>query len=140
MRKRKTISKILKLKDNKKKEVEIEVKKAYDRVDEEHARLEGLEKDYEDNRESLNECRDIKEVNLYYSLFSSLNNKIEKQKEVCSESNNDLKILKGELVNAHKDQKMFEIMKDKAVKKEKKEREDAERKETDFFTISRKLR
>ena len=140
MRKKKTISKILKLKDNKKKEVEIEVKKAYDRVDEEKARLEGLEKHFEDNRESFNGCRDIREVNLCYSLFSSLNNRIEKQKEACTECKEKLDMLKDDLIDAHREKKVFEILKDKAVRKEKKEREESERKETEFFTVSRKLK
>ncbi len=48
--------------------------------------------------------------------------------------------MKDGLINAHKEEKIIEIMKDKVVKEEKKEREKSEQKEADFITVSRKSR
>ncbi len=142
MRKSRTISKILKLKQNKKREVEIEVKKANDRFDEEEARLNSMKNDYKENRESLNDARnmDARNIDSLYSFFSRLNESIDQQKDVCSEKQNELTAVKDSLIDAHKDEKMFEIMNDKALAEEKKEREKSEQDEADFFAVSRKLR
>ncbi len=142
MRKSRTISKILKLKQNKKREIEIEVKKANDRFDEEEARLNSMKNDYKENRESLNDARNMEARNIdsLYSFFTRLNESIDQQKDVCSEKQNELTAVKDSLIDAHKDEKMFEIMNDKALEEEKKEREKSEQDEADFFAVSRKLR
>ncbi len=142
MRKRRTIAKILKLKQNKKREVEIEVKKASDRFDEAEARLNSMKNDYKENRESLNDARnmDARNVDSLYSFFTRLNESIDQQKNVCSEKQNELAAVKDTLIDAHKDEKMFEIMNDKALDEEKKERGKKEQDEADFFAVSRKLR
>ena len=142
MRKRRTISKILKLKKNKKREVEIEVKKASDRFDEAEARLNSMKNDYKENRESLNDASnmDAGNINSLYSFFTRLNESIGQQENVCSEKQNELTAVKDSLIDAHKDEKMFEIMNDKALDEEKKEREKSEQDEADFFAVSRKLR
>ena len=64
MSKTKTLSKILKLKDSKKKEIEIEVKKASDRVDEEKTKLTNLERDYSET------LRCFAEINAQGRAFS----------------------------------------------------------------------
>lgn len=142
MRRKNTIIKILKLKENKKREMEIEVKKAYDRVDEEDVRLLSLENNYKETLGSFNgtASMEVREANSFYSFFSRLNESIEKQKDACSERMNELEQVKDGLINAHKEEKIIEIMKDKVVKEEKKEREKSEQKEADFITVSRKLR
>jgi flagellar export protein FliJ len=142
MRKNRTISKILKLKQNKKKEIEIEVKKANDRSDEEETRLNSLKNDYRENLESLNDATNMEARNIdsFYKFFTRLNERIDQQADVCSEKQNELKAVKDSLIHAHKDEKMFEIMNDKALEEEKKEREKSEQNEADFFAISRKLR
>ncbi len=142
MRRKDTIIKILKLKENRKREMEIEVKKAHDKVDEEDSKLQSLENNYKETLESFDGAAnmEVKEANNFYGFFMRLNESIEKQKDVCSERVNELEQVKDGLINAHKEEKIIEIMKDKVVKEEKKEREKSEQKEADFITVSRKAR
>ena len=140
-----TISKVLKLKDNKKKEIELEVKKASDRVEEEKSKLQSLEEDYLDTFRYFNEKHkdgslDISNLVSCYDFFSRINGKINEQKKVHIQCQNELAHLKDTLVTAHKEKKVFELLNDKAVKKEKKERLDGEQKENDFFALSRRSR
>ncbi len=140
---KKTLQKILKLKDNRKKEIEIEVKKAADKADEEKAKLSVLEQDYQntfryfsDNHEDGS--MDIGNLIAYQDFFSRINGKINEQQEVHTECRKDLECLKDSLVHAHKEKKVFELMKDKAVRKENKEKSEKEQKENDFFALSRR--
>jgi flagellar export protein FliJ len=143
MRKKHTISKILKLKDSKKKELELEVKEAADKADEEKERLNALEKDYKDNikvfmRQQEGGTADAGNVISFYEFFSRINGRIEEQKKVHDQRLSELSLLENHLINAHKEKKMFEVLEEKAVKEEIKEKEVAERKETDFFTLARR--
>ncbi|MBI5665162.1 MAG: flagellar export protein FliJ [Nitrospirae bacterium] len=145
MRKNRTISKLLKIKDNRKKEIEIEVKKAADRVDEEKSKLNSLEKDFTDTLEFFNEknfegTMDINNINSYYDFFSRINGKISEQKNIHDHHNKELKSLKNNLVEAHKEKKVFEILNDKAIRKDIKDQLSSEQKEADFFAISRRLK
>lgn len=145
MPKKETISKILKLKDSRKKEIEIEVKEAADRLDREEEKLFQLEKEYKDkleffNKKNMEGSLDAGNINSYYNFFSNVDIKIKEQKEVRSKRQDELAVLKNSLVNAHKDKKVFEIMKDKAVKKEIREQIESEQKEADFFSLSRKVK
>lgn len=143
MRNNRTISKLLKLKDSKKKEIEIEVKRAADKVDEEKTKLGSLEKEFTDTLEFFNEkniegSMDVNNMNSYYDYFSRINGKIDDQKKIHDHHKNELTSLKNNLVEAHKDKKVFEILNDKAIRKDIKERQSSEQKEADFFAISRR--
>lgn len=145
MHKINTISKILKLKDSRKQEIEIEVKKAAERLDEEKSKLINLEKDYQEKLNCFNEknaggCLDVEKVNSYYDYFSRVDSRIRVQREIHNKRKNELKATKDLLINAHKDKKMFEILKEKAVKKDRKEKEISAQKEADFFSLARKLK
>lgn len=145
MSKKQTILKILKLKDNRKKEVELEVKKAADMVDEEKAKLNALERDFSDSMRCFNEQNsegaiDVHNINAYYEFFAKMNGKISEQKKVHQKREKELTTLKNHLADAHKDKKVFEILNDKASRAEHKEKLAAEQKESDFFAISRRLK
>ena len=145
MSKKETLSKILKLKDNRKKELELEVKKAHDKAENELRKLEVLELEYSDNLDLFNEKNsacllDADSLSSYYEFFTHINARIVEQKRVYMKYLADLEFLKGHLIEAHKEKKIFEIMKDKEVKKEFKEIIDKEQKEADFFSVTRRLR
>jgi flagellar export protein FliJ len=145
MRKNRTIAKILKLKDNKKKEIELEVKRASDRVDEEKSKLNSLEQDYLNTFKYFTEKQeegslDINNLISCYDFFSRINGRINEQTKIHAQCQNELAYLKDTLVTAHKDKKVFELLNDKAVKKEHKERLDGEQKDNDFFALSRRPR
>ena len=143
MRKNRTVTKILKLKENRKKEIELEVKKAADREEEEKTRLKALEKDYTETMEYFSENHgegplDINKLISYYDFFSRINGKIDEQKKIHNECQSELTCLKDSLVQAHQEKRMFEIIHDKAVKTEHKENLKSEQKENDFIALSRR--
>jgi flagellar export protein FliJ len=145
MHKNKTIAKILKLKENRKKEIELEVKKASDREEQEKTKLKALERNYMDTFKYFSEKHeegscDINNLISYYDFFSRINGKIDEQKKVHTRCQDELSCLMNTLVNAHKEKRMFEIINDKAVKKEHKENLDHEQKENDFIALSRRSR
>jgi len=145
MRKINTISKILQLKDSKKQEIEIEVKKAADRLDEEKVKLRHLENDYQKTLEVFNNKNDagtlnVDKINSYYDYFSRIDGKIKEQKALHDERKKELGVIKEFLVNAHKDKKMFEILKEKAVREIHKEKISSEQKEADYMVLARKMR
>lgn len=145
MRKKETISKILKLKDNKKKEIEINIRKAYERVDEENSRMDSLQNDY-NNR--LNYFREVhkegvfnaRDVISHYEMLSHIDEKIEEQKRVNIECENVLRSLEETLVEAHKDKKAIEILDDKITRQERKKMALAEQKELDYLGVTRKIK
>jgi len=145
MSKNRTISKILKLKDNRKTEAELEVKKASDRADEEKTKLQSLEDDYHDTIRYFNEKHeegslDINNLISCYDFFSRINGKITEQKKVHTLRQDELSCRKDDLVTAHKEKRVFEILNDKVDKKEYRERLEVEQKENDFFALSRRPR
>ncbi len=145
MRKRGTISKILKLKDNKKKELELEVKKASDKADEEKHRLQSLEKDCADTMNYFYENHsegslDINNINSYYDFFSRINGRIGEQKKIHNKRQSELKLLKNHLVEAHQDKRAFEILNERAIKEDLREKASSEQKDSDFLAISRRAK
>ncbi len=145
MRKSKTITKILRLKDNKKKELELEVKKAADRVDAEKARLVMLEKEYRDtlrllDNKNTEDSLSAHDIISFYNYFLNMTNMISTQKENHLQWQKELASVQDLLVDAHKDKKMFEVLNGKAVKKENRDRTISEQKEVDFLSLSKKLR
>jgi len=144
-RNKKTISKILKLKDSRKKELELEVKMAADKVDEEESKLNTLQDNYEETLRYFNEKNDsgsldIHNINSYYDFFSRINGKIDAQKKVHDRCQTELSSLKNSLVNAHKEKKMYELLTDKAIKDDKRENALSEQKDADFTAISRRIK
>ncbi len=145
MRKISTISKILKLKDGKKQEIEVEVKKAADRHDEERQKLNALESDYQTELKKFNDKNadgtlNIDRINSYYDYFARIDGKIKEQREIHLQRKTELNVIKEHLINAHKDKKMFEILKDKAVKENLHEQESSAQKEDDYLVLAWKLR
>ncbi|KPK02683.1 MAG: hypothetical protein AMK71_01465 [Nitrospira bacterium SG8_35_4] len=145
MRKKETISKILKLKDTKKKEIEIKVRKAHERVEDENSKLNALQKDY---NERLNYFREAHQQGVFsardvvsqYEMLSHLDGKIEQQERVNVECENMLQSLEKTLIEAHRDKKAMEILNDKMTRQEQKEKALAEQKELDYLGVTRKMK
>jgi len=143
--KKKTISKILKLKDSRKKELELEMKHAADRVDETETEIRTLQNDYEDKVRYFNESNeqgsiDINYINSYYDFFSRINSRIDEQRKVHAQRKVELKSIKDSLINAHKDKRVFEILNERAINEDRRSRTLTEQKETDFIAISRRMK
>ncbi len=142
MRKTETLSKILKLKEEKKKELELEVKDMTEKVDAEHSKLYAFEKEYSDTLNLFERKNSEKYINAYditsiYNYLSHTSNLVRNQKKTCLQKLNELSSLNNLLIAAHKEKKMYEKLTDKANKKELKNKTDSEQKETDYISISR---
>lgn len=145
MRKRETLSKILKLKDSRKKEIEIEVRKAHERVDEENSRLHALQNDYNERLSSFREAHqegvfNAREVISHYEMLSHIDGKIEEQRRVNIQCQEVLRSLEKTLVEAHREKKAIEILDDKIEKEQQKEKTLAEQKELDYLGLTRKMK
>jgi len=144
-RKRKTIDKIIKLKDNRKRELEIEVKKATERLENVKTELERLERDYIESvrffeQRTIEGGLDAGAVHVYHEYFRSLAHKIQRQKDLHEKKKRELEMLRESLVSAHKEKKIFEIMNERILNGEIKERTSKEQKETDFMSLVRRTR
>ncbi|MBL7049351.1 MAG: flagellar export protein FliJ [Nitrospira sp.] len=144
MHKKKILTKILALKGHQKQEIEIEFKKISDIVDYEKSKLEQLELDYSKmmddfHKKSADGSMSIDGINSFHANFEYIGTQISNQQKVIARCNKELVDIKNLLLNAHKDEKVFEILTEKEVKKEKKEVADREQKDNDFFAISRKM-
>lgn len=142
MRKIKTLSKILKLKEERKKELELEVKKMTEMVDAEHSKLHALKKEYSDTLDLFNKKNSETYISAYeigslYNYLSYVTNLIKEQKKTCLQKLDELTSLKNILIDAHKDKKVFEKLTDRVVKKVLKDKISLEQKETDFLAITR---
>ncbi|UCD36076.1 MAG: flagellar export protein FliJ [Nitrospiraceae bacterium] len=145
MNKKKTLSKMLKLKDGKKAELEMEVKRAADRADKEEQRLNSLENAFAEtlsrfSQSSLHESTDVSSIHSYYDFFARINGSISEQQKIHDERQNELESLKNCLIDAHKDKKAFEILNERETKKQQKDQVSAEQKEADFLTLARRLK
>lgn len=145
MRNNNTVAKILKLRDNRKKELELEVKNASDMVDREKGKLQDLERNYQDmlrvfTDQQADGTMDVNHMSSYYDFFSRISGKIREQKKIHDRRLDDLRLLRNSLVAAHRDKKAMEILKDKADKKDRKARETSEQKDVDFHSISRRVK
>ena len=145
MRKKETISKILKLRDNTKKEIEMKVQKAYSRVDEESDKLQSLQNDYREKLRSFKKAHgqgmcSAKDMVIQHEFLTRIDGMIETQKQVYAACEGELEELKMVLAEAHKDKKALEILDDKVTKQKEKESLVSEQKEIDFMSVTRKLK
>ncbi len=145
MPRNKTISKILKMKDSRKKELELDVKKAHDRADKEKSKLHSIEQDYKDTVQCFNEksgdsAMNVNKINSYYDYFARIQGKIDEQKKVHDQRESELEALKNNLVDAHKEKRAFEILNEKEIRKDLKEKLDSEQKEADFLALYRRIK
>ncbi len=140
-----TTLKILRLKDNRKKEIELAVKKAVDSNDAEISTLLALEKEYIDTLRLFNKryaegSLDTNDINSFHNYFLRINNKISVRKKIYLQKQGELASLRNTLVDAHKDKKMFEILNEKSVRKGVRDKIISEQKEADFLSLSKRLR
>ena len=104
-----------------------------------------MQNDYEDKVRYFNESNDngsidINNINSYYDFFSRINGRISEQEEVHAQRQVELKSLKDSLINAHKDKRVFEILNERAMKEDQREKSSSEQKETDFIAITRRMK
>lgn len=141
----KTLSKMVRLKENKKKEVELELKKVMEEVEAERAKLSALEKEYDEAVNLFNSRQEegslnALDMNSFYDYFLHINRQIDLQKQNYSRKLRELASLRDMLVNTHKEKRLFEILNGKAIKRQIREKRISEQKESDFLSLSKKMR
>jgi flagellar export protein FliJ len=142
MRKTRTFSKILQLKKEKKRTLELEVQKMAEMVELEHSRLHAFEKEYSDtldlfkkkNSETYIKAYDITSL---YNYLSHIKKMMKEQKKIYMQKMDELASLRDRLIEAHTDKKVSEKLRDNAHKKELEDRNFSEQKEADFTSITR---
>ncbi len=143
MTKDKTVSKIIEIKEFTKEQMEAAVKKARERLDAEQAVLDALNHEYrclsEDlARRQLRGTIPVNEVELYDTYLKHLGKKIEHQKKTVASRAAEADEAQKAMIEAYKEQRLFEILHEKIRQVHVKEADQLEQKEADFSFLSRK--
>jgi flagellar export protein FliJ len=144
-RRQKTVSKIIEIKTFTKEQIEAEVKKAHERLDVEQKKQSALELNYrkmcaELTGKQMNGTLVCHEVDLYTLYLKHLGKQIELQQRIVAIRNEELETLRTAMVEAYKEQRLFEILHDKIVKERNKETDKREQKEMDSSFLSRNVK
>ena len=145
MSKLQTVTKVLQIKDRKKEDLKIEVKKAKDTVSREQTFLDTLEKDFENAAAGYVEKNDgspidVRELELYSDYFSQLHKTIDGQKSKVIEKSRELDEKQKDLFEAHREKKLLEVMQGKIVREDTRLRELTEQKEMDLMFLQKRSR
>ena len=141
-RRQKTVSKIIEIKTFTKEQIEAEVKKAQERLDVEQKKQDDLEQAYrkmcaELTGKQTNGTLACHEVDLYTLYLKHLSTQIELQQRIVVIRTGELETLRTAMVEAYKEQRLFEILHDKIVQDRNKETAKREQKEIDTSFLSR---
>ena len=139
------IKKVLELKGVTKDQLEISFQKSRDELEVETAKLDSSVRTFERTLADFNKRQKegpihLQELDFFYTYLSYLDEQIEQQKKMVSSKLSEVEQIQKTLVNAHKDEKIFEIFYDKILSEEKRKTLKVEQKEADFQYISRKTR
>lgn len=145
MSKIRTVSRVLDIKGHKKEEIENEVKQLRSRIQQLEAQLDCLEKRFAETSSEFEEkqrgsAMDIHRLELFYNYFMKLNEDMNAQKKEIMRRLSELNGRQKALIEAYKEKKLFEILKDRIVKEEMSDRDRAEQKEQDFQHLAKRQR
>ena len=138
-----TVSKILKIKDFRKDELEAEVKKVHELIRVEQELLASLERIFADTVEKYEKRQHetsvtAHEFELFSNYFSQLYDNMEHQKRSIMSRIEELNEIQRALVEAYRDKKLLEKLQEKIRKELAKEQDLAEQKESDFHFLARR--
>ncbi|MBF0518346.1 MAG: flagellar export protein FliJ [Nitrospirae bacterium] len=137
-----TLKRIIQVKEYKKSEAEIELQKAWRVLKTEQSQLDLLEKHLSDNTAALDKKKNSRNINgyeltLYYDYIETLYKKIDAQTKVVAEKTLEMEKKQTELVEAYREVKTVEVLKDRVVSDERKKMERQTQREMDFVYLSR---
>ena len=143
MSKIKVVSKVLQIKNQKKEEIEMEVKSLRNMINLAERRLESFEKTFAETTEIFHKKQamgemNVSELSLFHNYFIKLNGDINAQKMEMTNRLEELGIMQDELIEAHTEKKLFEILKGKIVLENTREKEATEQKEMDFMFLTKR--
>ncbi len=145
MSKIKTVARVLQLKDHKKEEIENEVKQLRNQIKQLEEQLGSLEKKFSETslefeEKQQNSGMDVHRLELFYNYFMKLNEDMNAQKKEIIRRLSELNGRQEALIQAYKEKKLFEILKDRMVKEETSDKDRAEQKEQDFLHLAKRQR
>ena len=144
-RRQKTVSKILEIKEFNKEQLEFEVRKALERLHVELEKLDDLERTYsrttaDFTNKQMKGTIPVHEAELFTTYMKHLCIQIDQQKELVALRRTELDTIQKAMVEAYKEQRLFEILKKKIVQEQVKEADLSEQKEADYNYLSRKAK
>ena len=145
MSKLKTVTRVLEIKDHKKEEIENEVKQLRSQIRELEARLASLEKKFSEAAAEFEEKQKSSDLNvhkleLFYDYFMRLHEDMNAQKKEIVRRLSELNDRQSALIEAYKEKKLFELLKDRMVKEETADKDRDEQKEQDFMYLAKRQR
>jgi len=144
MTKLKTVSRILEIKEQERKEKEFEVRRMKDIVEAENGKFAILEKDFKKTIMEFTKKQDkgfnANELDMFYNYFSHISERMNAQRNVINKKVEDLEQGKKNLIEAHRKMKLLETLMKRILKKGIKVKNSLEQKEMDFLSLSRRTR
>jgi flagellar export protein FliJ len=142
-RKQKTVTKVLELKGFAEEQLKAEVRKVRDAFNHEKEKLDCLEEEMrvhldEFSRKQGRGAIGVREMDLFYMYFEHLGKLASQQKKCVQVRQSELEKKQEEMHEAHKEQRLMEILHDKIVHEEMQETVHADQKEADFQFLARR--
>jgi flagellar export protein FliJ len=141
----KTVTRVLNIKDREKEEIEFEVRKLRSEIRQLECSLDLLEKKFGETTGEFEEkqrdrAMDVHKLELFYNYFMRLNDEMNEQKKEIVKRLSDLNKRQSALLEAYREKKLFEILKDRIEKEDMTLKDKAEQKEQDFQYLAKRLR
>lgn len=138
-----TVSKVLRLKEHRKEEIEHEVRNVTDMINLIRKEIDSLEQRFSEATMLFNEKQNkgdvgINELGLFYNYFHQLNDEMTASKKEMAEKLAELDHRREELLEAYKEKKIMEILKGKIEQEDKREKEQSAQKEMDFLFLAKR--
>ena len=142
MTKEKTVSKIIEIKEFNKEQLESEVRREREKLSAEQIKLDGLDCEYKKTIVSL-ACKQsgplqAPEIELFHTYLKHLAKQIDQQKSVVAAQAAEVDKKQRDMVEAFKEQCLFEKLRDRIIEERIKELSQSEQKESDFAFLCRR--
>ena len=137
---KKRLEKILEIIEKQKQEKERDLKKASQELKLEQEKLRALKKEIEHMEEILSDEIITSNLELYHCYLNSLSKKINNKELEVRKKDKYVQDKEKELLNAYREKRALNIVKDNGLKREIKKLIMEEQKEIDFDYITRKLK
>lgn len=139
------IKKALELKEYRKEQLEISVKKSRNELENEYAKLEFIINNYEQIIDEFNKKHkegliNAQELDFFYNYIFYLTKQIEQQKKNVSLKSSEVEMKQKGLMNAHMEKRIFEMLYNKISSEGIRAKIKDEQKEADSLFLSRKNR
>jgi flagellar export protein FliJ len=143
MTRAKTVAKIIEIKEFNKEQLEIEVKKARERLHVEQAKLDELDREYKKTSADLtgkqaSGTMPATEVELFHTYLKHLARMLEQQKSVLAIHAAEVDKKQKAMVEAFQEQRLFELLHGRIIQEQARELTQGEQKEADFTFLYRK--